>query len=261
MVLAWLILLTGLWPLGLAWRASRRTSLFHAMHWGAAAWLSWCAAFGPGLQGQHSGLVYLALCLTGCAGVAVLGARQPGVAAWNFVVLGLLLVLLLPWLESLVRGGTLELEGIRAIFLLFTLAVPVLNYLPTRLAIAAGLAALAVGLEFANLLFPHLAAVEARQPAAVGCLALAPWAGWLALRRRRPAAELDRRWLDFRDRFGLVWSWRLREHFNRSARHAGLATVLGWSGFAGVKGGNETAAAQILTALLHRFGPDRSGEE
>jgi hypothetical protein len=40
-------------------------------------------------------LRYLALCLTGCVGVAVLGARRPGVGAWDFVLLGLLAVLLL----------------------------------------------------------------------------------------------------------------------------------------------------------------------
>src|SRR5581483_7328575 len=79
---------------------------------------------------------YLALSLTGCAGIAVLGARRPQVVAWNFVVLGLLGVMLLPVLERSVIGAS-SLDWVRMVFLGGTLLVGVLNYLPTRAAPAA----------------------------------------------------------------------------------------------------------------------------
>src|SRR5262249_20953916 len=112
----WLFFLTGAFPLVRAWRANRRASPGHALGRAVAAW-----AAGGGLMrlaaasGPVPGLTparYLALCLTACAGVAVFGARRPGVAAWNFVLLGLLAVLLLPLAEGLVLGAQ-TLDGLR----------------------------------------------------------------------------------------------------------------------------------------------------
>src|SRR5262245_48548375 len=95
--LAFFIMLSGVVPLAVAWRRLRGTSLTHAMAWVVAAWLAWAALLGaaawspsPLRAGRHAGL-----CLIVCAGVAVFGARRPGVGAWNFVVAGLLAVLLL----------------------------------------------------------------------------------------------------------------------------------------------------------------------
>ena len=79
------------------------------------AWLVWSTAlWHPTVSWR-----YTALCLTGCAGVAVLGARRPGVAAWHFVPLGLLAVLLMPLAEG---WGHLQLSPVRAGFLGATLA-------------------------------------------------------------------------------------------------------------------------------------------
>src|SRR6266550_3512002 len=96
----------GLYPLLIAWRANRRTSLGHAIAWGIAALLAWSAAL-LGADADQLGVEpvrYLALCLTGCAGVAVLGARRPHVVAWNFVVLGLFAVMALPLVETRIIG-------------------------------------------------------------------------------------------------------------------------------------------------------------
>src|SRR2546423_30545 len=105
---------------------------------------------------------YLALCLTGCAGVAVLGARRPHVGAWNFVVLGLLAVMLLPLLETVIAGAP-SLDVLRVLFLSATLGVGMLNYLPTRLAPAAVLAAFGCAGEIILLVAP--VAFPARFPA------------------------------------------------------------------------------------------------
>src|SRR5262245_12244832 len=101
--------LTGAYPLWRAWRANRRTSLFQAVHWMIAAWLAWGGLLIlealEGAAPDHPTARYLALGLTGCAGVAVLGARRPGVGAWNFVLAGLLTVILLPLAEQFLLPG------------------------------------------------------------------------------------------------------------------------------------------------------------
>src|SRR5437016_5497350 len=73
----WLLFASSVVPLLAATRANRHMSLVHSVGWAWAAWLIWAAALALG--GRVWG--YAALCLTGCAGVAVLGARRPGAAA------------------------------------------------------------------------------------------------------------------------------------------------------------------------------------
>src|SRR5439155_7670139 len=151
------LFLIGFYPLLRAWWANRQTSLFQALNWVLAAWLAWILTV---LFSDPSGAArpldptrYLALCLTGCAGVAVLGARRPHVGAWNFVVLGLLAVMLLPLLETVIAGAP-SLDLLRVLFLSATLAVGVLNYLPTRLAPAVVLVALGCAGETVLLVAP-----------------------------------------------------------------------------------------------------------
>jgi hypothetical protein len=258
---AWLFFLTGAFPLWTAWQGNRRTSLFQAMTWTAAAWVAWGAMMivvleAGGVPDERTAS-YLALCLTVCAAVAVLGARRPGVGAWNFVLLGLLAVMLLPIAESLVTGRV-GYDTPRLIFLTATLAVGVLNYLPTQLAPAALLCGLAGGVEV-------LALADLAEPDATfswWLLALAPWVALACWRLRgRPASEFDLVWLDFRDRFGFFWAQRTREQFNRSAAHAGWPVILRWHGLR-LKKGTTLPAPEVqseivatLRAMLQRFGP------
>jgi hypothetical protein len=88
-------------------------------------------------------------------------------------------------------------------------------------------------------------------------LALAPWAAYVAARRKRAAAsDFDRIWLDFRDRFGVVWGQQVREQFNRSAVHAGWSVHLSWSGLVvAAAPGQDLEMVATLHALLKRFGP------
>src|SRR5262245_34705462 len=125
-----ILLLTGLYPFYRGWRALEATTMRHALLCALTAWLAWVLAWGVG----GAELQYLALCLTACAGIAVLGARRPGYVAWNFVVVGLLLVLCRPFLHGL---GELRLEPASLIILGLVLAVGVSNYLPTRGGLAA----------------------------------------------------------------------------------------------------------------------------
>ncbi len=250
------ILASAAVPLGWAWWANRRTSLAHALSWAALAYMTWGAAAmayvvwgAAALTGERLVLGYLALCLTNCAGVAVLGARRPGVVAWNFVVAGLLIVQLLPLAEGF---GALHLTWPPLLFLAGTLAVCVLNYLPTRLGPAALLVGLFCGTELWSLMAPP------GPPIRWGWLTL-PVPPWLALvlikARAAPASEIDRTWLRFRDSFGALWAERTREQFNRAAANAGLAGRLGWRGLRGAPAAEHGQLLDILRAVLKRFGP------
>jgi hypothetical protein len=260
-VVAWIILLAGVYPIARAWLANRQTSLLHAVYWLLLAWLGWLAALarGSGHPAQELG-VYVALCLTGCAGMAVLGARRPAATAWNFVVLALLAVNLLPLAEGLVTGKTLQLGGLRAICIAGTIAVGILNYLPTRLAAASLLLLAGAGLEFAVLLH-----VLERPASDLGgyLIAFVPWVAWAAARSQPLAAsQFDRLWLDFRNRFGFVWAQRLRDQFNRSAANNRWRVVLRWQGLRLLPGTtapeepDQEEMLSTLRALMKRFGPE-----
>jgi hypothetical protein len=261
-----LILMSGAYPLWLAWRGNRRTTLLQAVNWSlaaAVAWLGAVALCGPDAgPARRETVRYLALCVTGCAGVAVLGARRPGVGAWNFVLLGLLAVMLLPLVQGLLLGSH-ALDTVRLLFLGATLGVGVLNYLPTRFAPAALLVAAGCGWEILSLSkAPAGLSVGPFEPGWL-CLGLAPWAGLLGWWAAPvPRSEFDRIWLDFRNRFGLVWGLRLREQFNNAAANAGWTVTLAWQGLLRLAGGaaqepqEQESILAALRALLRRFGPD-----
>jgi hypothetical protein len=253
-VLPTLPLLAGYLPLLRALGANRRTTLRPAIIWLIAAWT---AAVASAVWSDSRTAPYLALSPGACAGVAVLGARRPGVGAWNFVVGGLLVVLLLPVASGF---GTPRLEPAHVVFLSATLAVVLLNYLPTRTGAGVPLAVVAVTVEIAR-----LAGIDVpSQARTIGmiALALAPWIAWLALSRKRPSCEVDRVWLGFRDGFGFLWAERVREQFNRSLASAGRSARLGWNGLRS-SAEDQDVALQTLQALLRRFGPpanDASGQ-
>ena len=245
--------------------ANRRTTLRHTLVWAWGAWFGWAATYASSvwLTAQAADVFrYLAICLSACAGVAVLGARRPGVGAWNFVVAGLLAVMLLPLAEGLAVGGSLHLEGPRLLFLFSTLAVMVLNYLPTCLGAASMCLGIGGLLQLLTLVGPAALSEQLRDldtwqmilvPAAV-------LLGHYAVRFRRPPhSECDAIWLDFRDRFGLLWGQRMREQFNRAAANAGWPVYLRWQGLRLARGAPLPAPelqdeiVRALRALLQRF--------
>jgi hypothetical protein len=207
------------------------------------------------------------LSLTGCAAIAVLGARRPGVHAWNFVVVALLAIELLPLAESLLTAGSLRLNLSCLLCLGGTLAVGVCNYLPTRFAPAACALLFGCALELGALVTAPGTGQEPRSILEAGWIAIActPWIAYASV-RSSPAApsEFDRLWLGFRNRFGLVWSQRLREQFNRSAANAGWPVLLRWQGLRLLPGtpppqpAAQSLMLATLRALLKRFGPEQA---
>jgi hypothetical protein len=257
-----LLILAGFYPLFRAWQANRHTSLCHAVFWAGAAWVAWGVALvagSPDVLGLDPWR-YFALCVTAAAGVAVLGARRPHVEAWDFVVLGLLAVMLLPLGENLFLG-TPPLDGLRLAFLAGTLAASVANYVVTSAAMAALLLGAICAHECLALAMPDLEiGTGALNTLHVGLL-LVPWLGLgLWRRRHKEALVINQLWHDFRDRYGLFWAQRVRDEYNRGAAHAGLPGFLFWHGWepgAGAPAPTEDEAREmqaILQALLKRFG-------
>jgi hypothetical protein len=260
---ATILLVLGIVPLWSAWRANRAWALAHTIGWSCVAWTVWLSAFVCASQGLDTPqLFYAALCLTAGSIVAILGARRPGVTAWNAVVLALLAVLLIPLAESYLGDSRLRLQWFRVVPLGGILAVGVLNYLPTRL----GSAALLWGLTHAVELWTLAGSDSARNiltpilPWNRLALALVPWLAFGLMRKRSiPSFDADRLWLSFRDRFGFLWAQRLREQMNRSAAHAGWPMTLTWRGFRHT--GRNTAPDEqlrdgvrsVLHALMKRF--------
>jgi len=254
------LIVAGLLPFGLALRANRGASLLHAVGWALIAWLSWGITFvvGDGETTAMDPARYCGLCLTGCVGVAVLGARRPHEFAWNFVVLGLFFVMVLPLLETLFIG-THPIDGLRISFLAATLAVGILNYLPTRLGLAA-MVMMMVGAGEITLLYSpdSLQGLHATLIVDLTLMGI-PWIAWICWMRRRDGSEFDRQWLDFRDRWGLVWSQRVREQFNHASENAGLPVQLTWRGLRSDTGtldvdrSHEEKSLEILRAILQRF--------
>jgi hypothetical protein len=246
----------GVIPIGEAIRAHRQTSLLHALGWTFAAWLMWGAALLQAYS-EDTDLApsrYYALCLTGCAGIAVLGARRPHVFAWNFVVLCLFAVMMWPMVEEQLLG-TRTFGGLRIAFVAGTLAGGVVNYLPTRLAPAAFLLLLAGAGEIV-----HFFASD-WMPGGVIVFDLllmsVPWLAWSCVRKRMATeSEFDRLWLDFRDNWGLVWGQRVREQFNHAAENAGWQVQLKWRGVRrSASSAPEEKVIELLRKLLQRFLP------
>ncbi len=246
-----LAIVVGGFPLIWAAWADRRTALAYAYVWAGAAWLAWLGSAASGVIAAR----YLALCLTGCAGIAVLGARRPGSAAWNAVVLGLLCVLLLPLAQRLLTNVDLPVEPIRLGFLGLSIAVGLVNYIPTRRGLGATALLAASLIELRRI---DSDSSQADRAWTLGLAAAAPWLATIPLRLRARRATEDRAWRDFRDRFGAVWALRLRDQFNRAAEHAGLGVQLSWRGLRQVEGSapspaDRAASQELLAALMTRF--------
>jgi hypothetical protein len=171
------------------------------------------------------------------------------------VLFGLLAVMLLPLVEGLLAQAA-SLDTLRILFLAGTLAIGVLNYLPTRL----GVAAILLGLGSAGELLHLTGAIGPERALSWWLAALVPWAALVSWRWRAvPGSEFDALWLDFRDRFGFLWGQRVREQFNRSAAHAGWPVILRWQGLRLLRGATmpdpvtQAAIVATLCALLKRF--------
>lgn len=249
---------------------TRGTTLFAPWCWAIAGAL---AVAGASLLNARVGggdsapwLRYLAGATLLAAPMAVLGAKRPQDRAWQWVVLSLMGLALLPaghqWLSH--PGSELRLEPAWQWFVLAIGTIGVSNYLLTSRALAAALAGVALHC-FLGEQFPAWMHVELPERDLLGLAALASAAA-LARRnsRRQNLPPHDRLWRDFRDLFGAAWALRCAERFNASGAQPGDRATLGWHGFtlSQAPGHRRHAAgeteltpaeSQCLENLLRRF--------
>lgn len=223
------------------WHAVRQTTLAGAAAWSLAAVLALAAAeaaFHLGLRpiAECSAWRFLAACLSLCPIVAILGAKRPQHLVWNFVVLSLWGIVALPAVQSLAmaRWQVFELADARGWLLWLLIALPILNYGPTRFVWSAVL----VTLGQVAIMAPHLPLVRrpllGTDPGLVALACFCAAAIVAVVSSRRVGGErfaCDRLWLDLRDTLGLFWSLRFQERFNAEARRHGWDLELGWRGF------------------------------
>ncbi len=219
---------TLLWPWGWCLPA--------AAVWGAVVW--WQLLRSPP-ECVTLPWRYAAGVLSLAPGVSLLGVRRPHHRAWQWVVVSLLGVLLLPlghW--ALGASGTpLRLHGAWRVFLGVLLLLQWLHYGFTRHAPAALLLAAAQAVWLGPVLVPQPPAwMPAPNPAgetALACLLVALAVGWTWAARRGPQVPasqggcyaqliaMGRLVQDFRSWFGDFWFQRLRWQVMLAAQRAG----------------------------------------
>jgi hypothetical protein len=249
-------------------RAILETTLTSAWWWSLAALVSWSAA---SLLQLSSPLRFAAIAMSFCPAVALIGAKRPQHLAWNFVVVSLWAIVILPSAENLLLhpGRPVEVGDARGWFLWLLILLAPINYVPTRHWLAAIL--LAAG-QVAALgpYLPLLRNVSDQIPLSIG-FPLAVSAMFAAYLRSlaapaRHTLPYDNLWLDFRNSFGLFWSLRVQERINAAARRYHWPFELAWSGFRGKVDGAPLAAVdpaiepalrRALKGLLRRFVSNR----
>ncbi len=248
----------------------RGTTLTAAWVWGWAAWaLGSAAAFWSvdqsGSAVDHAR--YLAAVGSFGPPMAVFGAKRPQHRAWSWIVASLMLVLCLPsgsaWLYH--PRGAFEWHGAWQVFLAVLVLLSGGNYLGTRLALPGLLYAFGQALLLGWPAVPESwgGGRTTWQLAGVSMALAALGASGMSATSREGRDPLARLWLDFRDRFGVVWALRVAERVNSTLHSQNRTIRLAWHGpetTARVAGGALPADSagyaeldQTLRTLLARF--------
>lgn len=206
---------------------------------------------------------YAAAATTLAPGMALLGAKRPQELMWQLATVSLLGIAWIPVMISLVvrPGQALHLPTFLPWVLTATLLYVVVNYLPTRFGAAALVTGIGQSLLLSNA-WPIYAQDGGALLAAIGA-ALISGGIWLAYldpwRGKNLPHDADRRWLDFRDAYGLAWALRVAERVNQSAERFDWGVSLEWDGFAPADEQREPSehawreADLGLRSLLKRF--------
>jgi hypothetical protein len=208
-------------------RRLRETTLIAPIAWAMMA----VAAAMSGGPTPRPYLAYTIAVLFIAPTLAALGAKRPQNGAWQFIVLTLLIVLLMPVLQGRVVGDAEpQVHALFRWLIAIHIVVGVVNYLPTRYAVSAlfyGAAQVIVAASY----IPFEYAVSSPCLAALLYWTIAAgWAAFAARRKPRAKTEVDLLWLDFRDMYGLVWGLRIAERLNAAATQHGWPVEFTWGG-------------------------------
>jgi hypothetical protein len=206
-----------------------------------------------------------------CPLMGVLGAKRPQDRGWQWIVLSLWVILLVPAMQAVAARSAqqLELYGAWRLLLLALIAMGLLNYLPTRYVLAALLVAVGQTLLLWSHLFFVASGGEGLRVAGLGLILMAAIVVLLAASRTTqsvraesllsPTAAFNARWLAFRDGWGAFWALRVMQRVNQTAELSRWPVRLEWrEGFVAANEATidpSTAAhiQQTLDSLLRRF--------
>lgn len=247
-------------------RNLRGTTLLTAGCWGlfgVAVWWVALVCAKPGLVDRSTAdlLFYLTSVILLCPGIAVLGARRPGLVAWNFfVLLPLIAVLCWPAIASLPLvndNAPLDLETPATIGFVLVVVMGTGNYFGTRFTLPAIFYSVSLLLiagsmwtEAADLaLLPERE--TARHLSALFFMLAVALAALRAGETVKEISPLDRLWLDFVDQFGLVWARRVMDRLNESASHEKWAAGFQWHGIQWVADAAEDEVTRTSARIEH----------
>jgi hypothetical protein len=234
-------------------RRARGTTLAAPLAWAVASALvlalveAALASSGPALSASTASLLrYAAAVGTFCPLMAVLGAKRPQDRGWQWIVLSLWIVLLVPagqaWASR--ASGELQLAPMWRIMILALMTLTLLNYLPTSWAISTCIAAGAQWVLFKGWLFGY--DEQRTLTAAVLFLIAAILPPVIKVGSREETKKGDgsrfsmsddalapytQRWLAFRDAWGAFWALRILHRVNETATLSHWPVRLEWNGF------------------------------
>jgi hypothetical protein len=251
--------------LALAWATwnLRSATLRAPLIWAWIAWL-YLNYLGHGARKPSDYETYTAAVLSIAPLLAVLGAKRPQNGAWQFIVLTLVAVLLLPVGQGWGYGDTVpHVHGLFQWLIAGHILLAVANYFATRFrgsALVYAVGAVLLSGKFLPLLVDY---GSAGVYWALICFPLCILgAAAIVWRSRRAPPGLQHLWLDFRDAYGAVWALRVAERLNAAAKLHRWPVEFTWSGIL-VTGDpnvatpndsrpNEAALAALAPTVRHR---------
>jgi hypothetical protein len=169
--------------------------------------------------------------------LALLGAKRPQNGAWQFIVLTLVGVLLLPAFQGWAFGDSRP--HVHTLFRWLIAAhifMGAVNYLPTRFAgpaLTFAAAQTCLALRFLPGIDVEKHLLIFASPVFAGSVGLFVALLWVRVGSQAPASfppGVDLLWRDFRDAYGLVWGLRIAERLNASALKHGWPVEFTWGG-------------------------------
>jgi hypothetical protein len=226
--------LIGLLAVARSWAQVRGSTLVGPWFWMLVflSALVAVSAFGP-TDDRSMPMCYAVACLSFCPAISLLGAKRPQDTMWHLVVATFAGMMVLPVFEVLVLrpGQALELLDLRGWFVWGLVLGCWVNRWGTRLFLPATLFFAAQLLALAPLLPAWKSEADYWAVAVILWSLAAVVETLMSGTRKTKVHRWDALWLDYRDRFGVVWAARVRERVNSMADRDGWDFELSWRGF------------------------------
>jgi hypothetical protein len=218
----------------------------------------------PGVTSWQSLVRYIAGTLTLLPTIAILGAKRPQALVWNYIVVSLWIVLIMPALEVLLLKPeqTFEIYAFGPWMISALIFYTAIHYAGTGMTVTGLLVAAAQALYLADHLpaFPFDSDYRARVLASLFLLIAASWATY-SLLRRGAADEFGLLWSRFKNGYGTAWALRIIQRLDELQARHDWSVRLGWYGVQPTRDGatademrqDRKALARAFRSLMLRF--------